>query len=199
MKYVEVESIEEFGVEDTYDIQMENDPSFVANGIVVHNCGMRKLLRDLSAVSRLTFNDLSAATALFRPGPIDAGLLDAYVAVKQGKREPEYVHPSVKPALEKTYGVIVYQEQVMQVARDLSGFTMTEADLLRKAISKKDGKKMAEMKQQFVEGATAGFVEVELEDGTKKVVHLKSRIKVSEGGESLTIEEIFERGLTPLL
>lgn len=115
--------------------------------------GMRKLLKDLALGGSLTFDDLSAATSLFRPGPLDSGLLDDYVARKQGASMVTYDHANMEAALKDTFGVMVYQEQVMQVARDLSGFTLTEADHLRKAIGKKDAKKMAEMRDKFVDGA----------------------------------------------
>lgn len=154
MEYVEIESIEPYEVEDVYDIQMEDDPSFIANGIVVHNSGMRKLLKDLAMIKPLVFDDIAAATALYRPGPIDAGLVDQFVAIKQGMKAAEYDHPLVEPALRDTYGVITYQEQVMQVCRDLCGFTMVEADHIRKAMGKKDKEKMATYRQLFVEGAS---------------------------------------------
>lgn len=115
--------------------------------------GMRKLLTDLALGGALSFDDLSAATALFRPGPLDSGLLDDYVACKQGTRSVTFDHKNMEAALKDTFGVMVYQEQVMQVARDLCAFTLAEADHLRKAIGKKDPKKMAEMRDKFVEGA----------------------------------------------
>ena len=114
--------------------------------------GMKKLLRDLADGGRLTFEDITAATALYRPGPMDSGLMADFVNIKQGNSLPYYDHPSMKPALESTQGVIVYQEQVMQVAVDLAGFTKTEADHLRKAMGKKDKDKMAEMRQKWVDG-----------------------------------------------
>jgi DNA polymerase-3 subunit alpha len=114
--------------------------------------GMKKLLKDLASVEPLTFNELSAATALYRPGPMDSGMLDEYVAIRKGIREPFYEHELMREALEETGGVIVYQEQVMRVAGDLAGFTMTEADNLRKAMGKKDKEKMSTMREQWVEG-----------------------------------------------
>jgi DNA polymerase-3 subunit alpha len=114
--------------------------------------GMRKLLRDLAVGGQLTFEDITAATALYRPGPMDSGLLDDYVAIKQGIRSPTYDHPNMEAALEATFGVIVYQEQVMQTAVDLAGFTRAEADHLRKAMGKKDKDKMAEMRQKWIDG-----------------------------------------------
>lgn len=123
--------------------------------------GMQDLLRRLAKGGPLTFDDISAATALYRPGPLDSGLTEDYVAMRQGLKSPHYDHPVMKNALAKTYGVMVYQEQVMQVSRDVAGFTMAEADLLRKAIGKKDLKKMAAMKDKFIEGAmkTVGMAE----------------------------------------
>lgn len=117
------------------------------------SAGMKKLLKDLANLNRLTFEDITAATALFRPGPMDSGLLNQYVRIKQGLEEASYDHPSMKNALESTYGVMVYQEQSMQVARDFAGFTMAEADLLRKAMGKKDVNKMKAMRSKFIEGA----------------------------------------------
>jgi DNA polymerase-3 subunit alpha len=121
--------------------------------------GMRNLLRELAKGGPLTFDDITAATALYRPGPMDSGLLEDFVNIKQGNRLPSYEHPLMEPALKDTYSVIVYQEQVMQVAVDLAGFTRAEADHLRKAMGKKDKDKMAEMRQKWVDGCfkTAGM------------------------------------------
>ena len=117
--------------------------------------GMKKLLRDMAELKPLTFDDLSAATALFRPGPLDAGLCDQYVKVKQGKTIPSYEHPALEKCLSDTYGVIVYQEQVMAVTRELCNFTPGDADGVRKAIGKKDADKMALYATKFVDGAVA--------------------------------------------
>jgi DNA polymerase-3 subunit alpha len=161
--------------------------------------GMRKLLRDLAVGGQLTFEDITAATALYRPGPMDSGLLDDYVAIKQGIRSPTYDHPCLTDVLGDTYGVVVYQEQTMALSRSLCGFTATEADNLRRAIGKKDLKKMAEMKPQFVEGASAGFVEVTLDNGEVKKVHRLAKLAVVGRQEKMTVEEIFARGIEPIL
>lgn len=110
------------------------------------------LLKRLAVNEPLRFEDLVAATALNRPGPMDSGLLEDYVAIKQGLKDKHYDHPNLKEALKETYGVIVYQEQVMKASMDLAGFTASEADFLRKAMGKKDKDKMASMKQQWIEG-----------------------------------------------
>lgn len=156
--------------------------------------GMRTLLKNLSVVKPLTFDDITAATALFRPGPIDAGLLDQYVAVKQELTLPSYEHPTMKAALEETYGVIVYQEQVQRVCIDLSGFSSIDADHVRRAMGKKDKEKMSDYKEKFVRGATAGRVEVTLEDGSKVVVHRERRFKCADGKER-TVEEMMSDGV----
>lgn len=114
--------------------------------------GMKKLLKDLGSGGDLTFDDCVAATALFRPGPIQAGLMDMYVAIKKGFQAPEYLHPNTEAALEPTMSVMVYQEQVMQISRDLAGYTFPEADGLRKIMGKKDPVKMAEQRGKFVDG-----------------------------------------------
>ena len=114
--------------------------------------GMAKLLQDLAENEPLTFEDVATATALYRPGPMDSGLMADYVAIKQGKRSATYDHPSMIDALKSTHGVIVYQEQVMQVARDLAGFTMADADKLRKVMGKKQKEEMAEMRQKWIDG-----------------------------------------------
>ena len=123
--------------------------------------GMKKLLKDLGSDGDISFDDLVAATALFRPGPIQSGMMDQYVAVKRGFASPEYAHPNMEPALHKTRSVMVYQESVMQISRDLAGYTMAEADGLRKIMGKKDPVKMAAERDKFVNGciATSGLDE----------------------------------------
>lgn len=199
LKYIEIENIEEVGIEDVYDIQMEDNPSFIANEIVVHNCGMRKLLQDLARTEDLTFDDLVATTALFRPGPIDSGMLDEYVQIKQGAREPEYPHPSVEKVLQETKGVLIYQEETMGIAKELCGFSGAETDHLRKAIGKKDTDKMAEMKDKFIAGAIAGFIDVELDNGELKRFHRLAKLSVRENKDLWTIEEIFKNNFTLLV
>lgn len=115
--------------------------------------GMRNLLKDLGLGGKLTFEDLAAATSLYRPGPKDSGLLEDYVAIRQGLKRPYYEHENMKPALETTGGVMVYQEQVMQITRDLCGFSAAEADAARKAMGKKDKEKMEKLRVKFVDGA----------------------------------------------
>jgi DNA polymerase-3 subunit alpha len=112
--------------------------------------GMRELLRK-ARPERL--DDLIALNALYRPGPLRSGMVDDWVARKQGKIEVKYEVPQLAPILAETYGVIAYQEQVMRIAQSLAGFTMGQADVLRKAMGKKDPKVMAKQRETFVDGA----------------------------------------------
>jgi DNA polymerase-3 subunit alpha len=112
--------------------------------------GFKELLKRLKPDR---FEDIVAANALYRPGPLDAGMVDDYIARKHGKRKVTYPHPSCEEILAPTHGVIVYQEQVMRIAVALSGFSMGEADTLRKAMGKKKADVMAQMRDKFVRGA----------------------------------------------
>ncbi|MDO8374931.1 MAG: DNA polymerase III subunit alpha, partial [Polaromonas sp.] len=110
--------------------------------------GMQRMLKD-ARPHRL--EDLIAMNALYRPGPMD--LIPTYIARKQGKETPEYPDPRVKPILEETYGIMVYQEQVMQTAQILGGYSLGGADMLRRAMGKKDEKEMASQREIFRKGA----------------------------------------------
>ena len=127
---------------------------------------VRRLLKEMSVDAPLTFEDLVALNALNRPGPLDAGLTESYIKRRAGKEVVTYPHPVVEPVLESTYGVITYQEQVMQVARVLCGFKPGEADTLRKAMGKKDPVMMAKQRDKFVDGAesVSGMDRGEAED-----------------------------------
>jgi DNA polymerase III subunit alpha len=116
--------------------------------------GMRDALRKLKPDR---FEDIIAIVALYRPGPMDN--IDSYVNRKHGREGIETLHPMIEPILEETYGVIIYQEQVMQIAQVLSGFSLGEADLLRRAMGQKIKKEMAAQKTRFVEGAVGKGVD----------------------------------------
>ncbi len=96
------------------------------------------------------FEDIIALMALNRPGPLQSGMVDDFIARKQGKQKAEYFHPSLEPVLKPTYGVIVYQEQVMQIAQVLAGYSLGQADLLRRAMGKKKAEEMAQQRDLFV-------------------------------------------------
>ena len=112
--------------------------------------GMRDLLRRAKP-SR--FDDLIALNALYRPGPLKSGMVDDWVERKQGKREVKYELPQLESILSDSYGVIAYQEHVLRIAQAVAGFTLGQADVLRKAMGKKDPKVMAKQREAFLEGA----------------------------------------------
>ena len=115
--------------------------------------GMRDLIKRLRPDQ---FGDLVALVALFRPGPLQSGMVDDFMTRKHAsnKADIDYLHPDLKPVLEETYGVILYQEQVMQIAQVLAGYTLGGADLLRRAMGKKKPEEMAKQREIFVKGAT---------------------------------------------
>lgn len=129
----------------TYEMLTEGDSYGVFQ---LESPGMRQAMVQI-APTRI--EDLIALVSLYRPGPMEN--IPTYAAVKAGYQPVEYPHPTLQPILEETHGVIIYQEQVMQVARDMAGYTLAQADLLRRAMGKKIASEMAQQKQVFVEGA----------------------------------------------
>ena len=114
------------------------------------SAGMRDYLRKLAPEN---FTDITAMNALYRPGPLDSGMIDIYIERKKGAANVRYPHPKLESILKSTYGVIVFQEQVLQIANALADYSMGKADLLRKAMGKKDAALMAEQKREFLIGA----------------------------------------------
>ncbi len=119
----------------------------------LESTGMRDLIKRMRPDR---FDDLVALVALFRPGPLQSGMVDDFIARRHAVNEADidYLHPDLKPLLEETYGVILYQEQVMQIAQVLAGYTLGGADLLRRAMGKKKPEEMAEQREIFISGAT---------------------------------------------
>lgn len=118
----------------------------------LESAGMRRLAMQLKPDC---FEDLIALVALFRPGPLESGMAQDFIDRKHGKVPIRYPHPALEPILKPTYGTIVYQEQVMQIAQVLAGYSLGEADLLRRAMGKKDAEEMARQRENFVRGAEA--------------------------------------------
>src|SRR5881227_2799780 len=112
--------------------------------------GMQDICRKLKPKS---IEDLSALNALYRPGPIDGGMVDEFIQRHHGKKNVRYIVPEMKEILDTTHGVIVYQEQAMQLAQKLAGYTMAEADSLRKAMGKKNREEMAQQEEKFIQGS----------------------------------------------
>jgi len=130
----------------------------------LESAGMQDLIRRLKPDC---FEDIIALVALFRPGPLESGMVDNFIARKHGKEkvsypDPNYQHEWLKPILEPTYGVILYQEQVMQIAQVLAGYTLGGADLLRRAMGKKKPEEMAKQREVFRQGAIKKGVDADL-------------------------------------
>ncbi len=131
----------------TYELFQKGDTTGVFQ---FESAGMKRYLKQLKPT---VFDDLIAMNALYRPGPMQ--WIDDFINRKHGKRTIEYLHDKTKNALENTYGILVYQEQVMQIAKDLCGFTGGQADTLRKGVAKKRPEVLAALKKDFIEGAMA--------------------------------------------
>lgn len=125
--------------------------------------GMKKYLKRLKPTA---FEDVIAMVALYRPGPLNSGMVDEFIDRKHGRKEITYKHPVMKAALENTYGVIVYQEQVMRLSKDMASFTGGQADTLRKAMGKKIAELMAKMREQFIEGCVANKIDKKIAEQT---------------------------------
>ncbi|NDC37761.1 MAG: DNA polymerase III subunit alpha, partial [Proteobacteria bacterium] len=110
------------------------------------------------------FDDLVAILALYRPGPLDSGMVDHYIKRKHGKEPVVYLHPKMKTILADTYGIMIYQEQIMQLAQELAGFTLGQADLLRRAMGKKNPEEMAKQRDVFLAGCANNKIEKKLAD-----------------------------------
>ncbi len=137
---------------DTYKLMQSGDTTAIFQ---LESRGMKELIRKLGPDR---FEDIIALVALFRPGPLQSGMVDDFIDRKKGRAKisyphPEYQHHCLKQCLESTYGIILYQEQVMQIAQVMGGFTLGKADLLRRAMGKKDVVKMAEQRESFLAGA----------------------------------------------
>ena len=153
-----------------------NDPETLSifrkgdtNGVFqFESSGMRKLLIDMQPEK---FSDIVAANALYRPGPIENGLVDLYVRNKKNPDLITYDFPELEPILKETYGVLCYQEQVMKISQVIAGFSMAEADTLRKAIGKKKADLMAKLEKQFIEGGVKNGFDKD------KVIELYEKIK----------------------
>jgi len=128
----------------------------------LESSGMKRYLKELKPSE---FEDILSMVALYRPGPMDS--IPDFIAAKHGKKEIRYLHPLLKPILEKTYGVIVTQDQVLEIAREFAGFSYAEADILRKAVGKKIRKLLIEQREKFIRGAIKNK---KIDEGTAKQV-----------------------------
>ncbi len=136
----------------------------------VEGSGMREVLRKIGPDC---FDDLAIIVALYRPGPMGSGMMDMYIERKNGREEVTYPHPSLEPLLEETWGVVVYQEQVMRITNVLAGFDLPEADNLRKAMGKKKPEILAKFREKFVTGCveTSGLAPAQAEEIWNQLEH----------------------------
>ncbi len=121
--------------------------------------GMRQIVRDLRPSG---IEDISSILALYRPGPLDAGLIPKFINRKHGREKVEYQHPLLEPILKETYGTLCFQEQIMKMAQDLAGYSLGQADLLRRAMGKKKISEMKKHQEMFIDGAS--------KNGVKRVI-----------------------------
>ncbi|WP_428264372.1 DNA polymerase III subunit alpha [Haliangium sp.] len=133
----------------------------------LESSGFREILTKLKPDK---LEDIVAAVALYRPGPLEGGMVDDFIERKHGRKKVEYPHPDLQPILADTYGVIVYQEQVMQIAQVLGGYSLGRADLLRRAMGKKIKEEMAKEKGGFVDGCVARGVDKKLADSVFELI-----------------------------
>ena len=145
----------------------EKTYSLVSNGLIAglfqleSSPGMHRVVTQLKPGN---FEEFSAIIALYRPGPIENGDMQRYIDRKNGRQPVEYIHPALESALKSTYGLCLYQEQVMQIAHDMAGFTLAEADIFRSVIGKRNETLLAAQREKFVEGAMKkGFAKEEVE------------------------------------
>jgi len=161
----------------------------------LESAGMRQAMKQLRVDN---IDDLIALISLYRPGPMDQ--IKTYAAVKHGDEEVHYAHDETREVLEPTNGVMIYQEQVMEIARRLAGYSMGDADLLRRAMGKKIASEMDAQSSRFAEGAAAGWVEVELDNGETRRMHAREKVATVDGsGRQVTLAEAMEQGLEVIL
>ena len=132
----------------TYDLLAGGE---LAGVFQLESSGMRQIVKDLKPSG---LEDISSVLALYRPGPLDAGLIPKFIDRKHGREKIDYAHKILEPILKETYGIMVYQEQIMKIAQDLAGYSLGEADLLRRAMGKKKIKEMEKHREIFIEGAS---------------------------------------------
>ncbi|NEX16442.1 MAG: DNA polymerase III subunit alpha [Halochromatium sp.] len=166
--------------------------------------GMKELIRKLQPDS---FEDITALVALFRPGPLQSGMVDDFIDRKHGRAEVAYPHPDLEPILKSTYGVILYQEQVMQIAQVLAGYSLGGADLLRRAMGKKKAEEMEKQRAIFEQGATERGVDPKVATyifdlmekfagyGFNKCVAGETLVADPQTGELRPVKTLYREGL----
>jgi DNA polymerase III subunit alpha len=151
----------------------------------LESSGMRQVVRDLKPSN---LEDISSILALYRPGPLDAGLIPKFINRKHGREKIEYQHEMLETILNETYGILVYQEQIMKVAQDMAGYSLGQADLLRRAMGKKKVSEMQKHREIFVEGAAKNGVKPKIAQDLFEQMVLFAEYCLSYDTELLTVE-----------
>jgi DNA polymerase-3 subunit alpha len=151
----------------------------------LESSGMRQVVKDLKPSG---IEDISSILALYRPGPLDAGLIPKFIDRKHGREAVVYEHPLLEPILKETYAVMVYQEQIMKIAQDLAGYSLGEADLLRRAMGKKKVAEMQKHRQIFIDGSTKNGITQQIAEGLFDQMILFAEYCLSYDTEVFTVE-----------
>ena len=151
----------------------------------LESSGMRQVVRDLKPDS---IEDISSILALYRPGPLDAGLIPKFIDRKHGREKVEYQHPLLEPILQETYGTLCYQEQIMKMAQDLAGYSLGQADLLRRAMGKKKVSEMQKHRETFIDGSAKNGVPKRVAEHLFEQMVLFAEYCLSYDTEILTVE-----------
>ncbi len=169
-------------VEKTYKVLEDGELEGIFQ---LESSGMRQIVRDLKPSS---IEDISSILALYRPGPLDAGLIPKFINRKHGREELEYIHPLLEPILNETYAVLVYQEQIMKMAQYLAGYSLGQADLLRRSMGKKKVSEMQKHRQTFVDGAAKNGVRKQVAEELFEQMMKFAEYCLSYDTEILTVE-----------
>ncbi|MFN6572440.1 DNA polymerase III subunit alpha [Dendronalium sp. ChiSLP03b] len=157
----------------------------------LESSGMKQIVRDLKPSN---IEDISSILALYRPGPLDAKLIPKFIDRKHGKEEIKYETPILEPILNETYGIMVYQEQIMKIAQDMAGYSLGQADLLRRAMGKKKVSEMQKQREKFVDGAAKNGVKKQIAEELFEQMLKFAEYCLSYDTEVLTVEY----GLIPI-
>jgi DNA polymerase-3 subunit alpha len=169
-------------IKNTYKVLEQGDLEGIFQ---LESSGMRQVVRGLKPSS---IEDISSILALYRPGPLDAGLIDKFIERKHDQKKIKYEHPLLEPILQETYGILVYQEQIMKMAQELAGYSLGQADLLRRAMGKKKVSEMQKHRETFIDGAAKNGVPKKIAEDLFEQMVLFAEYCLSYDTEILTVE-----------